>query len=153
MAPLALGCKIGQTYTENEDFLFVRVCVFQKNPRVHKNKIGTSPPPPNPKYSPPKTRNFMDIGFPAERTHFFQAPIKLAQPFPAPELRTRLLRTRGFFWVFMYFSPSCQQISKGPFPILHGSQLIPNFADSADFWRFSVKETSRQILSGFPKWR
>ena len=39
----------------------------------------------------------MDMGFPAERTHFFQASIKLAQPFPAPELRTRILRTlKGF---------------------------------------------------------
>ena len=26
--------------------------------------------------------------FPAERTHFFQVSIKLAQPSPAPELRT-----------------------------------------------------------------
>ena len=40
----------------------------------------------------------MDMVFPAERTHFFQVSIKLAQPFPAPELRTRILRTRGFFW-------------------------------------------------------
>ena len=67
----------------------------KKNPRAHKNKIGTPPPPPKPPF---KTRNFMDMGFPAERTHFFQASIKLAQPFPAPELRTRILRTRGFFW-------------------------------------------------------
>ena len=42
---------------------------FQKNPRAHKNKIGTSPPPQNP--TPPKTRNFMDMGFPAERTQSF----------------------------------------------------------------------------------
>ena len=34
----------------------------------------------------------MDMGFPAERTYFFQVSIKLAQPFPAPELRTRILR-------------------------------------------------------------
>ena len=68
---------------------------FQKNPRAHKNKIGTPPPPP--KKTPPKRGNFMDKGFPAERTHFFQASIKLAQPFPAPELRTRILRARGFF--------------------------------------------------------
>ena len=31
----------------------------------------------------------------------FEAPIKLVQPFPAPELRTRILRTRGFFWVWL----------------------------------------------------
>ena len=71
----------------------------QKNPRAHKNKIGTSPPPPqNQNPPPPKTRNFMDMDvFPAERRHFFQVSIRLAQPFPVPELRTRILRTRGFF--------------------------------------------------------
>ena len=69
---------------------------YQKNPRAHKNKIGTPPPKKNPT-PPPKTRNFMDMVFPAERTHFLQASIKLAQPFPAPELRTQILRTRGFF--------------------------------------------------------
>ena len=60
-------------------------------------KIKSALPPPNPKYPPPpKAKNFMDTGFPGERTHFFQAPIKLAQAFPAPELRTRILRTRNF---------------------------------------------------------
>ena len=49
----------------------ILVC-FQKNPRAHKNKIGI--PPPKPKIPPPKTRNFMDIGFPAERTHFSRRP-------------------------------------------------------------------------------
>ena len=45
----------------------------QKNPRAHKNKIGT-PPPKKPKI-PPKTRNFMDMeGFPAERRHFSRCP-------------------------------------------------------------------------------
>ena len=67
---------------------------IQKNPRAHKNKIGT-PPPPN---TPPKKGEFYGHGFPAERTHFFQVSIKLAHPFPAPELRTRILRTRGFSW-------------------------------------------------------
>ena len=67
----------------------------QKNPRAHKNKIGTPPPPP--KKTPPKKGNFTDMVFPAERTHFFQVSIKLGHQFPAPELRTRILRTRGFF--------------------------------------------------------
>ena len=72
---------------------------FQKNPRAHKNKIGTPPPPKDPKYPPPKTRNFMEkMGFSCRKNAFFQASIKLTHPFPAPELRTRILRTRGFFW-------------------------------------------------------
>ena len=36
-------------------------------------------------------------GFPAERTKKCQAPIKLAQPFPAPELRAEILWTPRFF--------------------------------------------------------
>ena len=39
----------------------------QKNPRAHKNKFGTPPPQK-------KTRNFMDIAFPAEQTHFSRRP-------------------------------------------------------------------------------
>ena len=71
---------------------------FQKNPRAHKNKIGTPPPPKkNPKYPPhPKRGILWAWVFPAERAHFSRAPIKLAQPFPAPELRAKTLRTRGF---------------------------------------------------------
>ena len=44
----------------------------------------------------------MDMAFPTDA--FFQASIKLAQPFPAPELRTRILRTRRFFWTFQTFA-------------------------------------------------
>ena len=70
-------------------------CLIQKNPRAHKNKIGTSPP--QPKIPPPKTKNFMDMVFSCRKDSFFRASIKMAQPFPAPELRTRILRTRGVF--------------------------------------------------------
>ena len=69
----------------------------QKNPRAYKNKIGTPPPPQTPKYPPPKTRNFMDMGFSCRKNAFFQPSIKLTHPFPAPELRTKILRTlKGF---------------------------------------------------------
>ena len=72
---------------------------IRKIPAPIKIKSALPPPPPQPQNTPPpKTRNFTDTGFPAERRHFFQVSIKLAQPFPAPELRTRTLRTRGFFW-------------------------------------------------------
>ena len=67
-----------------------------------KIKSALPPPPPaKPKILPPpplkKKRGILWTWvFLAERTHFVQASIKLAQPFPAPELRTRILRTRGF---------------------------------------------------------
>ena len=40
---------------------------------------------------------FYGQGFSWRKNAFFQAPIKLAQPFPAPELRPKFLGTRGFF--------------------------------------------------------
>ena len=67
-------------------------------------KIKSALPPPPPQNPPPKKGNFTDMVFPAERTHFFQGSIKLAHPFPTPELRTRILRTRGFFWC-THFKP------------------------------------------------
>ena len=74
--------------------------IFQKKkPRAHKNKIGTPQKKPNTLPPPPKRSNFMDMAFSCRKNAFFQAPIKLAQPFLAPGLRTRILRTRGFFWV------------------------------------------------------
>ena len=66
----------------------------QKNPRAHKNKVGT-PPPKNP---PLKRGISWTWWFPAERKQKFRVPIKLAHPFPAPESRTRILRTRWLFW-------------------------------------------------------
>ena len=36
-------------------------------------------------------------GFPAERTHVFQAPIKLAQPFAAPELQPKHFTDKRLF--------------------------------------------------------
>ena len=66
---------------------------IRKIPAPIKIKSALPPPPPRKIQNtppPPKTRNFMDIGFPAERTHFFQVSITLGQPFPAPELRTRI---------------------------------------------------------------
>ena len=72
----------------------------QKNPRAHKNKIGTSPPPPpNLKYPPPphKTRNFMDMGFPAERTHFFPGVHKIGAAISVPRIAdTNFTDTRIF---------------------------------------------------------
>ena len=77
----------------------------QKNPRAHKNKIGT-PPPPNPK-SPPLKWGILWTQVFLQKERIFQAPIKLAQPFfPGPELRTRILRTRGFFWLNGVYSVS-----------------------------------------------
>ena len=60
-------------------------------------KIKSALHPPPQKNKPQNEEFYGHGGFPAERRHFFQVSVKLAQPFPAPELRTRILRTRGFF--------------------------------------------------------
>ena len=75
---------------------------FQKNPHAHKNKIGTSTPPFQKIHDPPLKRGISwTRGFSSrkKKTKKCQAPIKLAQPFSAPELRAEKLRTvsRGFF--------------------------------------------------------
>ena len=80
-----------------------RIFLLLRSPQIRKIlapiKIKSALPPGKTQDlpPPPKTRNFMDMGFPAERTHFFRASIKLTHPFPAPELQTEILRTRGFF--------------------------------------------------------
>ena len=54
-----------------------RKVISQKNPRAHKNKIGTPPAPPqNPKYPPPPLKRgiLWTWVFPAERTHFSRRP-------------------------------------------------------------------------------
>ena len=58
---------------------------FRKIPHAHKNKIGTSTPPSKKPRTPPLKGGILWAwGFsPAERTQKCQAPIKLAQPFPA----------------------------------------------------------------------
>ena len=64
-------------------------------------KIKSALPPQKTQNTPPLKGGLLWTWVsPAERTHFCQAPITLAQPFPAPELRTEILRTRGFFWIF-----------------------------------------------------
>ena len=61
------------------------------------------PPPPKTQNPPPKTRSFMEkMGFSCRKSAFFQAPIKLAQPFPVPELRTKTFTDTRIFlkWGF-----------------------------------------------------
>ena len=64
------------------------VAFHQKNPRAHKNKIGTLPPPPqNPKNPPPpKTRNFYGYGFSCRTDAFFQASIKIGAAISGPRI-------------------------------------------------------------------
>ena len=91
IVPPRFHCKISRE--EAEEFA---QAVCQKNPRAHKNKIGT-PPPPKPKIPPPKKEEFYGHGFSCRKSAFCQASIKLTHPFSGPELRTKILRTRGFF--------------------------------------------------------
>ena len=67
---------IAEKREENMEILtnLVKGKVNQKNPRAHKNKIGT-PPPQSPKYPPPPKRGILWTWvFPAERAHFSRRP-------------------------------------------------------------------------------
>ena len=55
----------------------------------------------------------MDMAFLAERRHFFQAPIELARPFPAPELRTKHFTDMRIFSEF-----SDDSLENGHFPFV-----------------------------------
>ena len=62
----------------------------------------TPPPPKTQNYSniPPKTRNFMDLVFSCRTDAFFQAFVKLAQPFPAPEIADKNFTDTRIFLSF-----------------------------------------------------
>ena len=65
----------------------LKTTLFQKILAPIKIKSAL-PPPPKPKIPPPpKRRNFMDMAFSCRTDAFFQASIKLAQPFPAPKFK------------------------------------------------------------------
>ena len=75
-------------------------------------------PPQKTKTPPPHKKNEEFYGhesFPAERTQIFQAPIKFAQPFPAPELRAKHLTDTRFFLI-LPFPPKSRVILAAPFP-------------------------------------
>ena len=52
--------------------------ITQKNPRAHKNKIGT-PPPKTQNTPPPKTRNFMGMGIFLQKGCIFPGAHKIAE--------------------------------------------------------------------------
>ena len=65
---------------------------IQKNPRAHKNKIGT-PPPPKKK---PKTRNFMDMVF-LQKERIFPGVHKIGAAISGPRIAdTNFTDTRIF---------------------------------------------------------
>ena len=87
--PLCTMKRLSRTISPNRN---------RKNPRAHKKKISTSSPPQKTKIPPPLKREFCGHGGFPEKDAFFQACMKLAQPFPAPELRTRKFTDT---WIFL----------------------------------------------------
>ena len=66
--------------------------MYQKNPRAHKNKIGTSPPPPkkNPN-TPSKTRNFTGIRFSCRMDAIFPGAHKIVAGISGPGIADKKL--------------------------------------------------------------
>ena len=79
--------------------------LFRKILAPIKIKSALSPPPPQTQNTPPLKRGILwTLVFPAERAHFFQAPIKLAQPFPAPELQTKHFTDTRIFLIYRFLT-------------------------------------------------
>ena len=72
----------------------------RKNPHAHKNKIGTSTPPPSKKTQtpPPQKEEFYGHGgFPSRKNQKMPGAHKIGAAISGPELRTEILWTSRFF--------------------------------------------------------
>ena len=69
-------------FTPKLDILRSKPSIVQKNPRAHKNKIGTPPPPP--KAPPPKKGEFYGHGFSCRKNAFFPGVHKIGAPISGP---------------------------------------------------------------------
>ena len=88
---------------------------FQKNPRAHKNKIGTPPPPPpqNPKIPPPpKREEFYGQGFFLQKECIFPGTHKIGAAISGPRIADKnFTDTRTFLRTF---SPNLPRNIPGP---------------------------------------
>ena len=67
---------------------------LQKNPRAHKNKIGTSPPPQK---TPPQNAEFYGHGFSCRKNAFFPGVHKIGAAISGPRIAdTNFTDTRIF---------------------------------------------------------
>ena len=60
--------------------------ITQKNPRAHKNKIGTPSPKKTQIPPPPKTRNFVDMGFLLQKERICPGVHKIDAPISGPRI-------------------------------------------------------------------
>ena len=69
----------------------------QKNPGAHKNKIGTSPPPPNPNYPPPWNAVFLWTQVFLQKERIFPGVHKIGAAISGPRIAdTNFMDTRIF---------------------------------------------------------
>ena len=70
---------------------------FQKNPRAHKNKICTSPPPQKTQNTPPPKRGILWTGFFLQNGRIFPGVHKIDAPVSGPRIAdTNFTDTRIF---------------------------------------------------------
>ena len=105
--------------------------IFQKNPRAHKNKIGTPPPPQNPKYPPPPKRGILWTQVFLQKERIFPGVHKIGAAISGPRIAdTNFTDTR----IFLIFIP----------------RMTPNVCELAPA-RASGK--AKDFLSIMCKWR
>ena len=78
--------------------------ISQKNPRAHKNKIGTPPPKKkNQNTPPPKTRSFMDMGFFLQKERIFPGVHKIDAPISGPRIADKNFTDTRIFLKCLFF--------------------------------------------------
>ena len=90
-----LETSLASLFTSSRTLPVIWWAKFQKNPRAHKNKIGTPPPPQNP--PPPKKGEFYGHGFSCRKNAFFPRVHKIGAPISGPRIAdTNFTDTRIF---------------------------------------------------------
>ena len=94
---LSLGCHRGQSYYKRKSYqISYSGAMNQKNPRAHKNKIGT-PPPPKPKIPPPLKRGILWTQVFLQKERIFPGVHKIGAAISGPRIAdTNFTDTRIF---------------------------------------------------------
>ena len=96
---------LGQNYYM--PFFYVLGNYFQKNPRAHKNKIGT-PPPKTQNTPPPQNEEFYGHRFSCRKNAFFPGVHKIGAAISGPRIAdTNFTDTR----IFLIFSPEHRKLT------------------------------------------
>ena len=113
---------------------------LQKNPRAHKNKIGTPPPPKTQNNTPPLKRGILWTWvFPSRKNAFFPGVHKIDAPISGPRIADRNFTDTGAF-----LKTKGQQL-EGKIVSTLFSHFLALFHTFSHFFRVFQKFSSRTL--------